>query len=498
MRSSRKLYLSLLLGTASWASHGWAQLSSTSSFLGQPAPEPAPLPDAPLTKPAIVRGVMPATEQPLVLPRNFRLTPGASRTNMPGKVSYYLSSTWSLRNLLEALAVAGVPQITTAPVRPMSQDANYQQELDNYGHQLDSWFQVNETTLRYHADRFGVGLATAETRELFSNLVLPVGLHQQARYLPAPVNSDFSERMENAVASIVVTRSDAGALVPNYSKLGGTVAAAFLGKALYASAFHAPELDSNHFVAHYVGYSLLGDMATNVAHELIRAAREPDMTYYNLHGRATDDSYYPLSLGGKVVYWARSTYAPRVFITAALIGGLPDLHLIQNRPQDPVYNNPGTWNGDPTYNQAYNDYGQDLLTWKDQVENNARYHARRLAGGASEAETQTLLGNLAIPVLFDVDPRYVPLGAGYSSGERFGHALEGLVVSHTDSGAKTVNLPVLGGTVGAAFLAKEVYYPQLGTPALETNAVLAKTLCLNFAADAIYNVIGEFLRHRDY
>ncbi len=473
------------------------QFASPGIFAGAPAPAPsASLPEAPA--PTVTNAMPAPAEQPLILPQNWRVAPGANGTNVPAKIGYYLGSTWSIRNLIEAFAIAGVPQITAAPVRPMSSDPNYQQELDTYGDQLDDWFHVNEATLRYHADRLEVGLATAETRQLISNLVLPLGLHQEARYIPAPVNSDFGERMENAAASIVVTRNDAGALVPNYSKLGGTVAAAFLGKMLYANAFNAPELDSNRFVARYIGYSLLGDLATNTAHELVRAALEPDLTMFNLHGRASDDSYYPLSIGGKFVYWARSTYAPRNFITAALIGGLPDIHLIENRPQDPVSYNPSTWNGEPTYDQAYNDYGLDLLTWKDQVENDVRYHGRRLAAGLSEAETQTTLQNLVIPVLFDMDPRYVPLGAGYSTGERFGHALEGLVFSHTDSGAKTVNLPVLAGTLGAAFAAKEMYYPQLGTPALETNAVLAKTLSLNFAADAIYNVIGEFLRNRGY
>ncbi len=470
-----------------------AQVPSASSFSGTAV---SPLPEAPRADPPIVRAVVPAAQQPLILPRNFRITPASSRTNVPGKVHYYLESTYSLRVLLEAFAVTGVPNITTAPRRPLAGDANYQQALDSYGDQLDNWFHVNEKTLRLRSDRLEVGLATAETRQLFSNLVLPLALHQQARYLPAPVNSDFSQRMENAVASIVVTRTDSGALVPNYSKLGGTVAAAYLGKALYANAFKAPSLDSNHFVVRYISYSLLGDLATNVGHELVRAAREPDMTMYNLHGRPTDDSCYPMSIGGKTVYWLRSTYALRNFVTAGLASGLPDTNLIENRPKDPKPGNPSTWNRYPTYNDAYNNYGDNLLTWKDQVENNLRYHERRFAGGLAESETQMLLGNLAIPVLFNMDPRYVALGEGYTSGQRFGHALEGLVVSHTDAGNKTVNLPVLVGTVGAAYMAKEVYYPRLGTPALASNRVLATTIGLNLAADAMYNVIGEFRRHR--
>ncbi len=477
----------------------WSQVPGAQSFTGSGSLPPVPPPATPnAPDPAIVRAVTAPAEQPFILPRNFRITPGAARTNVPGKLSYYLGSTWSIRNFAEAFALAGVPQITAAPVRPLTQDANYQQEIDSYGDQLNNWFHVNERTLRYHADRLAVGFSTAETRQLFSNLVLPLALHQQARYIPAPVNSDLSQRMENALASIVVTRNDAGALVPNYSKLGGTVAAAFLGKSVYANAFNAPELNSNHFVTRYIAYSLLGDLATNVGHELVRAAREPDMTMYNLHERATDDSYYPLSIGGKLAAWMQSTYAPRVLLTAGVIGGLPDINLIQRRPKDPVPYDQSTWNGDTSYQTAYDNYGPDLLVWKDQLENNLRYHGRRLAGGFAEVETQTTLQNLAIPIFFNMDPRYVPLGASYGAGQRFGHAMEGLLVAHTDAGNRTVNFPVLGGTFGAAFLAKDVYYPKLGTPALETNGVLATTIGLNLAADAVSNVIGEFLRHRTY
>ena len=450
----------------------------------------------------MIRAATVPGEQPLLLPRNFRIAPASSRSNVPGKVSYYLGSTWSIRNLVEALAIAGVPNITSPPVDPRKPGGNdpvaqqnYRNELNNYGHEIDTWLHVNEATLRWHAQRFEVGLATAETRQLMSNLVLPLALHQQARYIPAPVDSDLGQRLGNAAASIVVTRNDAGMLVPNYSKLGGTVAAAFLGKSLYANAFKAPELDSNHFVARYIGYSLLGDLATNTAHELIRAAVEPDMTLYNLHGRATDDSYYPLSLGGKFIYWARSSYATRNFVEGALIAGLP---TIANRPKDPVEGDVSSYNGYPDYNTAADNYGESVLVWKDTLENTIRYHGRRLAGGLAASESQQFLANFAIPVLFNMDPRYVPLGAGYTGSQRLGHAFRGLVESHTDSGAKTINLPVLAGTVGAAFLAKEVYYPQLGTPALESGGVLATTIGLNFAADAVGNVVGEFLRRRGY
>ncbi len=436
-----------------------------------------------------------------MLPRNFRITPAAAQSNLPEKVRYYLHSTWQLRNFAEAMAVAGIPNITSAPCQPRAlgcanqpDDLHYEGAMDRYSHEIDDWRRLNEATLRYHGYRFGVGLATAETRDLFSNLVLPLALHQEARYIPAPVDATFGERTENAAESIVVTRNDRGDLVPNYSKLVGTVGAAFVAKSLYANAFNAPELDSNSFVLRYVGFSLLGDLATNAAHELVRGAMEPDLTMYGMHGRSEEESYYPLSIGGKFIYWARSTYAVRNFATAALIASMPD---IPEQPTEPTLD-PATWHGYSNYDAAYDHYANTVLGWKDSLEDGLRYHGHRLAGGISESETQMLLGNFVIPVAFNMDPRYVPLGAGHPAGRRFGHAIEGLWVGHTDSGNRTLNLPLLGGTVGAALLAKEAYYPQLGTPALASTDVFAKTVGLNLVADALYNVVGEFLRHRGY
>lgn len=464
-------------------------------------PPSARLPDAPYSNPPMIRAMAVPSEHPFVLPRSFRITPAASRSDVPSKVSYYFRSTVSLRPLLEGLAVAGVPNIPAAPKAPPlpenptdAQQIAYDNSMNAYGDQINAWGRTSEEQLRYRLHRFDVGLATGETRLLLSNLVLPFALHQDARFEPAPVNSDFSQRMWNAVTSVVLTHNDAGRTVPNYSKLGGTVGAAFLGKSLFAKRLGAPELDSGHFVAHYIGYSLLGDLATNTTREMLRAAVEPDSTLYNLHGRATDDSYYPMSLGGKVLYWAHSTYAPRNFVSGLTMGSLFTTH---HMPQEPN-GNPATWYGKGDYNSAEWYYEGQVVGWKQNLENTVRYHERRFIGGFSESESQMFLQNLVIPVAFDMDPRYVPLGGGYSSGDRLAHAFTGLVVSHTDSGAKTINLPVLGGTVGAAFAAKELYYPQLGTPALASNRVLAKTIGFNLAADAVGNIIGEFLRHRGY
>ena len=437
-------------------------------------------------------------DAPLRLPPNYSPAWAVSRSPLPGKVAYYLGSTYSVRNFIEAFLIAGVPNIATPPVLPNPGDLStndYDNELDAYGNATQAWLDASYKETRFHVDRLAVGFATAETRQLASNLVLPIALHQQARYIPAPMNSDFGERMRNAALSIVLTRDDHGRTVPNYSKLGGTVAAAFVGKALYADAFNAPELNSGHFLTHYVGYSLLGDLATNAAHELVRAAIDPDLTMASMHGRSTEDSYYPLSAGAKFINWAHSSYSLRPFVSAALLAGLP---RVVGEPVEPKPNDPATYNGYSDYQTAYDQWGMSVLTWKDTLQTSVRYTGRRFGGGLAEAESQVMLEKLVIPVLFNMDSRYIPLGSNYDAGTRLGHAFRGPFETRTDTGGHIINLPVLVGTVGAALLAKEYYYPTLGTPNLASNSVLVGTIGFNLAADILGNLKSEFSRHRGY
>jgi hypothetical protein len=467
-----------------------AQSAGDSMFGGSTANAPSAtpsssastaLPDAPVSQTAMIRGAVKPVDQPLVLPKNFHISYAASRSNVPTKLSYYLGSAFSSRNLVEALLIAGVPNISSPPLRP---DGNsFETGWDQYSDEITAWGKQNEVVLRTHAHRFEVGLATAETRQITSNLALP------------PLDSSFDERMENAAESIVVTRNDFGDRVPNYSKLGGTVLAAYLGKTVYAKQLGAPELDSGHFMMKYIGFSLLGDLATNTARELIRSARAPEMQMYEANGRSTEDSYYPLSMGGKVIYWLHSAYAPRNFLTAGFIASIPN---IPKRPVEPEYYNPASWGTYTNYPAANQAYGEAMFAWKTTIENNARQFGRRFGGGLAEVETQDLLQNFAIPELFDMDPRYIPLGNGYSAGQRTEHAFSSLVVGHTDAGNKTVNLPLLGGTVGAAFAAKQFYYPQVGAPELANTSVLMRTVGLNLLADGVVNLMSEFFGHRSY
>jgi hypothetical protein len=378
----------------------YAQPSSAPSSKPQPSLPSAPLPAS---------AASPDPSAPPALGKNFRIAPAATQSDVPEKVSYYLHSAVSVRNVAEGMAIGGIPDISSAPSQPVAPADStpgsaqlYQEQMNAYGDAMDVWRRTNDVTLRYRAARIEVGLATAETRDFLSNLALPIALHQQAQYLPAPVDASFGGRMWNALSSIAVTRNDSGYLVPNYSKLGGTVAAAYLGKSLYADTFNAPELESGHFVEHYIGYSLLGDLATNTAHELIRAARQPDMSMYSLKGGASDDSYYPLSLGGKIILWGQSTYSPRNFISGALMAGVPQ---VTDQPVEP---SPGiiiTQQEADTYNNAYEAWGTAELAWKRNLESGLRYRERKFIGGFSESETQMLGQNLVLPIALDMDPR---------------------------------------------------------------------------------------------
>jgi hypothetical protein len=436
------------------------------------------------------------------LPRSYRPASPITTLTWGMKLNYYLHSAASFRNFLEAGFLAGIPNLPSAPSQPQPPAQitidgvqNYADSMDAYGDAMDTWRRTSEDELRYREHRFEVGLATAETRQLLSNLAIPIALHQDPRYVPAYIDGSFGQRMWHAISAIAVTRSNSGQLVPNYSKLGGTVAAAFIGKSVYAKELNVPQLQTGRFVSHYIGYSLAGDLATNVGREMVRTMIKPDIEMYESKGPSTQDSYYPISVGGKFVYWAHSTYGMRNFIQGALIAGIPD---IPDQPDEPAVPRITTQEQALAFDAIFVQYGKDIQGWRDNLEENVRYHERRLIGGFSESETQQFLGNFALPVAFGMDPRYIALGPGHSTGSRIGNAITSLVVGHMDSGRKMANIPLLVGTVGAAFIARDLYYPKLGVPELENNRVLAKTIGFNLAADGLFNLFGEFFSHRGY
>ena len=444
---------------------------------------------------------VPPTERSSV-PSSYRPAPPISTIDFGVKLGYYARSTASFRNFLEAGFLAGIPNLPSAPAQPQpapnldfTTGRAYENAMDAYGNGMDNWRRNSEVELRYRGRRFAAGLSTAETRDLLSNLILPVALRQDPRYIPAAIDGSFGQRMDHAFTSMIVTRGDNGRLEPNWSKWLGTVGAAYAGKEFYAKEFNVPQLQTNQFVMRYIGYSLAGDLVTNVSREVVRTAIRPDIQMYEAKGPSTEDSYYPLSIGGKFFYWVHSTYAPRNFIQGALIAGIPN---VSGQPAYPPTPNITTEQQELAFDAVLEQYGKNVQGWRDNLEDGVRYHERRLIGGFGESETQMFLSNFLVPVALDMDPRYIPLGPGHSAGARMENAFAGVLVGHMDSGRRMVNLPVLVGTVGAAFMAKESYYPPLGVPALERNSVLGKTIGFNLAGDGLLNLLGEFFTHNSY
>jgi len=445
------------------------------------------------------RSLAPSGANSGATPSGVSIPPIRSGSPLARDIRYYAQSTWSPRNFADAALVAGVPRLNTAPIQPQAPSVideenliSYSEEMEQYSTGMDDWRQSTEVELRYRARRFGFGLATAETRDLLSNLVLPAALRQDPRYLPASLNLGMGSRLAYAAESIFVTRDNAGRPVPNYAKWIGTVGAAVIAKHLYADRLGVPELNSNRLVWRYAGYSLAGDAATNVAHELLRASLKPDLTHIETEGDATEGHYYPLSRTGTLVCWARGIYGPRNFIQGGLVAGLPD---IANEPVYPAQPPIDNKQDEITYGVAVMQYGIDMQSWRRSTDEELRYRGTRFIAGFSESETQQFLGNLVLPLSFRIDPRFIPSGGGSGLGSRFGNAFKEIAFARTNAGSQTLNLPLLGGTVGSAFLAQHLYYDRLGVPELTTNRVLAKTIGFNLTGDLLLNVVHEFLPH---
>ncbi len=410
-------------------------------------------------------------------------------------ISNYLKSAISPRNFIEGGLVGGIPHLTKAPTQPIppavlnsATGTAFENAMSNYGDGMDTWRRGNEVELRYRGRRAAVGLATAETRDFFSNLALPVILRQDPRYLPADLSLPFGARMAHAVSSVFVTRTRGGHIIPNFSELGGTFGAAAMGEYFYADKFDAPELHTGQFLMRDAGFSLAADIATNFTRELVRSAIKPDLLRVSNEGEATDSNYYPLTVAGKAANWAKTTYSPRHFISAGLMAGIPKITTEPTYPVAPPIN---TTAEQLAYDQSLIAYGNQEQAWRQGLEQNLRYDARRALGGFSESETQGFLTNFLLPAVFRQEGRYIPRTDG-GFGKRVGHAFTSLVVTRTNSGARVVNLSLLAGTTGAAYIAQQVYYPMLGVDGLEKNTVLGKTIGFNLAGDLLLNLFHEF------
>jgi hypothetical protein len=482
-------------------------LSVSAASLGA-AQNSHPLPDAPevsttssSTANPFAANAFPSGTGPAAQPAHS--TSDSPRLSTLGIIGYYLRSTYSVRNFLDAGLIAGIPNLPSAPKQPQppatlnaTTGPIYENEMDAYGNGMDNWRRSSEVELRYRGRRAAVGLATAETRDFLGNLFLPLVLREDPRFVPSSLNAGLGSQLGHAVSSVFVTTSPGGGYwIPNFAHLLGTAGAAVMGKEIYASEFDVPQLHTNKFVYKYIGYSLAGDVATNVARTLVRASIKGDLQNWSKQGPPTEDNYYPLSVTGKLAYWAETTYSPRHFIEAGLMSGIPNVTDQPEYPQAPPIN---TTAEELAYDEQLIAYGNNVQAWRRTLEENIRANARRAIGGMSESETQGLLQYFVLPVVFRQEGRYIPLGSGHSGGARFLHAFSSLAVTRTNSGGRNINLSVLGGTVLAAVIAQQAYYPQLGTENLTSNRVLGKTIGFNFAADALLNLFHEILPQRNF
>ncbi len=413
----------------------------------------------------------------------------------------YVKESVSFRNFIDAGLISGMPNLPVAPSQPMAPSVlnsttgpAYENSMSNYGDGMDNWRRNSEVELRYRARRAGVGIATEETRNFLGDLVLPLALREDGRYVPANLDQHFGSRIGHAFAAPLITRTPGGHLIPNYAHIGATFAAGAIGEHFYASALNVPQLQTSNFLWKYTGYTLAGDVATNVARELVRSAIKSDLQQFARNGESTEAHYYPLSIAGKAANWARSTYSPRHFVSAALLAGMPQYTSQPDYPSAPPIN---TTAQELAYDQSLIAYGNNLQSWRRTTEENMRYTSRRAIGGFAESETQGFMTQFLFPVLFRQESRYTPTGGG-SFGARVGHAFTSLAVARQDSGKKTLNVSLIAGTGWAAYIADKSYYPALDVPHLATAQVFEKTVGFNLAGDLLLNLVHEFMPQHSF
>lgn len=90
-----------------------------------------------------------------------------------------------------------------------------------------------------YAKRFGAAYTTGATDILIGGAILPSLLHQDPRYFYQGTGTKKS-RAWHAISSTFITRGDDGSRQPNYSTIGGDLAAAAIANAYYPPADRGP------------------------------------------------------------------------------------------------------------------------------------------------------------------------------------------------------------------------------------------------------------------
>ena len=123
-----------------------------------------------------------------------------------------------------------------------------------------------------YAERFGAGYADGAIDIMVGGAILPSLLHQDPRYFYQGTGTSKSRAL-HALSSPFVCRGDNGRLQPNYSTIGGDLAAAALANVYYPQSNRGPGLFlGNFFIA--TGQRALANVAQEfILHRLTSKAK---------------------------------------------------------------------------------------------------------------------------------------------------------------------------------------------------------------------------------
>jgi len=97
-----------------------------------------------------------------------------------------------------------------------------------------------------YGKRWGAQFANTASGDLFSRAVFPSLLHEDPRYFYQGSGSTWS-RINHALSSALVTRSDSGHLMPDYSNILGDICSGALSNLYYPASSRGANLDSYRF-----------------------------------------------------------------------------------------------------------------------------------------------------------------------------------------------------------------------------------------------------------
>lgn len=109
------------------------------------------------------------------------------------------------------------------------------------------------------------------------------------------------------------------------------------------------------------------------------------------------------------------------------------------------------------------------------------------ASALADADDSSFLGDYLFPVWWHQDPRYFPLGDGYSIPSRIWYSLTRVFIAKSDHGGWTFASAATAGTIIAA-VASNLYYPKSDRGVGLTSSRIAWDL----GGTAIFNLEAEF------